>query len=310
MLEPRVARRYGAAAVVAALATLALATAPPSTAAAHPDANGLVAFQREAPAGDHTQTDVYTVQPDGTGPVRLTGTPNLNEFGPTWSPAGDQLAFWRTPAPFGTGSLWVMAGDGSGKRALTSDIDARDPSWNADGTRLVYDLASNDLYTLRVSDGQDRQRLTSGPPFDFEPAWSPNGRQIAFTRGSATGDPGDIFIVTLAGHVVFRVTHAAAYDHQVGWAPAGHRLVFERDFGDRSSVFTIKPDGTDLRRLTTGPHFDVGPVFSPDAQLIAFGSDRGATLDNLWVMDSSGGNRHQLVDLGASESFPDWQPVP
>ena len=71
------------------------------------------------------------------------------------------------------------------------------------------------------------------------------------------------------------LTHAAAYDHQVAWAPAGHRLVFERDFGDRSAIFTIKPDGTDLRRLTTGPHFDVGPTFSPDAQLIAFGSDRG-----------------------------------
>ena len=56
-----------------------------------------------------------------------------------------------------------MSGDGTGKRALTTDIDARDPSWNASGTRLVYDVASNDLYTLRVSDGQDRQQLDVRP---------------------------------------------------------------------------------------------------------------------------------------------------
>jgi len=88
---------------------------------------------------------------------------------------------------------------------------------------------------------------------------------------------------------------------------AGHRLVFERDFGDRSAIFTITPGGTDLRRLTTGPHFDVGPTYSPDAHLIAFGSDRGDILDNLWVMDQDGANRHQLADLGLSEAFPDWQ---
>ncbi len=314
MTRSRTGRRIGLAGVFAVLATTCLATAASSTAAtsnAGRDAgNGLIAFETERPAGDHTQVDISTIQPDGTGPVRLTSTPGFNEFGPAWSRAGDQIAFWRTPAPFGTGSLWVMSGDGTGKRALTSDVDARDPSWNPLGTRLVYDVASNDLYTLRVSDGQDRQRLTSGPPFDFEPAWSPNGRQIAFTRGSATGDPGDIFVITLSGHVVSRVTHAAAYDHQVAWAPAGHRLVFERDYGDRSAIFTIKPDGSDLQRLTTGPHFDVGPTYSPDAQLIAFGSDRGAILDNLWVMGSNGANLHELVSLPFSEAFPDWQPLP
>jgi TolB protein len=251
--------------------------------------------------------DIYVIEPDGSGTTRLTATPNLNEFGPAWSPAGGQIAFWRTPAPFGTGSLWVMSGDGTSRRALTTDIDARDPAWNPAGTRLVYDRASNDLFTLRVSDGQDRQQLTSGPPFDFEPAWSPNGRQVAFTRGTATGDPGDIYVLTLSGHIVTRLTHAAAYDHQAAWAPGGHRLVFERDFADRSGIFTIKPDGTDLRRLTAGQQFDVGPAFSPDAQLIAFGSDRGGVLGDLWVMDSNGTNQRQLTSAGFSEAFPDWQ---
>jgi TolB protein len=270
-------------------------------------ANGLVALQREAVAGDHTQADVYTVAADGIGPQRLTATPQFNEFGPAWSRAGDRLAFWRTPAPFGTGSLWVMAADGHGKRRLTTDIDARDPSWSPDGSRLVYDRDVDDLYSLRVSDGQGQHRLTSGPPLDFEPAWSPDGGQIAFTRGSATGDPGDIYVLTLSGHLIARLTSASAYDHQVAWAPGGHRLVFERDYGDRSAIFTVKPDGSGLRRLTGGPHFDVGPAFSPDARLIAFGSDRAGGLDDVFVMNSNGSDVHPFVDLGASEAFPDWQ---
>ena len=115
------------------------------------------------------------------------------------------------------------------------------------------------------------------------------------------GRPGDIVVldprrVTSSPGV----THSSAYDHQVAWAPAGHRLVFERDFGDRSAIFTIKPDGTELERLTTGAHFDVGPTYSPDAPLIAFGSDRGDVLDDLWVMDSNGADLHALLSWPAS----------
>jgi len=293
------------------LAMIALTTQGAVAAGDRPATNGALVFQREVVAGDHTQDDVWTVSPDGSGPVRLTQTPQFNEFGPTWSRAGDQIAFWRTPAPFGTGSLWVMAGDGSAKRRLTTDIDARDPSWNPAGSRLVYNQASDDLYTLRASDGLDRQQLTSGPPTDFEPAWSPGGGRIAFTRGSPTGDPGNIAVLDLASHTITRLTHSAAYDHQVAWGPGGHRLVFERDFGDRSAIFSIRSDGTDLQRVTGGAHFDVGPTYSPDASMIAFGSDRGDILDDLWTVDSDGSGLHLVLGwAGTSEAFPDWQGLP
>src|SRR3990172_9209589 len=76
--------------------------------AAVPGANGRLAFEHEAPAGDHTQTDIYSVLPDGSQLRRLTATPDRNEFGPAWDPSGTRIAFWRTPAPFGPGSIWVM----------------------------------------------------------------------------------------------------------------------------------------------------------------------------------------------------------
>jgi TolB protein len=296
--------------VVATCLTVAasvVAARPTTSSAAFPGSEGLIVFGRETIAGDHTQTDLYTVRPDGTEVVRLTATPNKNEFGASWSPAGDRLTFWRTPAPFGPGSVWVMSADGSNKRRLTSGIDARDPAWSADGTRLVFKNGS-DLYTMRASDGGDLRQLTRGTPIDFEPAWSPDGTRIAFSRGFEQGDAGNLYVLHLATHRLVRITSGAGYDHQVAWGPGGHRLVFERDFARRSEIVTIRPNGTDSKRLTSGPFFDLAPAYSPSGKRIVFSSDRDSSLfHDLWVMSREGTNRRRLLHLDFAENEPDWQ---
>jgi TolB protein len=305
---------FGALRVVLLVGGVALlGSASPVAQAAFPGSNGRIAFERDAPAGDHTQTDAFTVRADGTDVVRLTRTPGRNELGPTWSPDGRRLAFWRSPAPFGSGSLWVMRANGSGQRRLTDRIDARDPAWNPVGTRLVFTRfgrGSSDLYTLRASDGGATRQLTSTPSREFEPAWAPDGHRIAFTRAFSSGDPGDIYVLNLNTHRVRQITDSPAYDHQVAWSPDGSRLVFERHRVTSSSVCRIRPDGTGLQRVTTGPHFDIGPAYSPDGLLIAFGSDRKETFfSNLWTVRPDGTQLHRLLRLRFSEGFPDWQPL-
>jgi TolB protein len=281
--------------------------------AAFPGGNGLIVFEHEEPAGHHTQVDVLTVRPDGIGVVRITHTPNNNEFGPNWNARGTRIAFWRTKAPFGPGNVWIMDADGSHQRRLTKGIDARDPAWNPAGDRLVYDRgvgSGSDLFTLRVSDGGDRHRLTTGDAEDFEPAWSPTGRYVAFTRasGGGSGDVGDIWVLDLRTHHVTQVTDTPAYDHQVGWSPDGTTLVFERDFDRRFAICSVHRDGSGFRALTAGPFFDVGPAFSPDGELIAFASDRGGELfHDIWVMNADGSHQHRLFQNDFSNGFPDWQ---
>jgi TolB protein len=292
--------------VAAAVSTILVGLPAFPAQAAFPGANGLIVFQHEAPAGDHTQTDLFVVRPDGTGVRRLTHTPARNEFGPTWNAAGTRIAMWRTPAPFGPGSIWVMDADGSHQRRLTTGVDARDPAWNPAGTRLVFSAPvgqHSDLFTLRASDGGGRKQLTTNGQ-DIEPAWSADGRFVAFTRGD------HITVLNLRTGHVRTLTHSTVYDHQVGWAPGSRRLVFERDFNRRFAICAIKIDGTGFKELTGGPHFDVGPAFSPDGKLIAFGSDRGNPIfHDIWVMRADGSNKHRLFDFSYANGFPDWQPT-
>ena len=298
----------------AILALLVASSAFTPAWAAFPGTNGRLVFQREAPAGDHTQTDVYTIAPNGSGLTRLTATPDHNEFGPNWNAAGTRIAFWRTPAPFGPGTVWVMNGDGSGQTRLTHGVDARDPVWNPAGTRLVFTLVDGtnfDLWSMRASDGGSLRQLTSGRALDFEPAWSPNGTRIAFTRAFQRGDPGNICVLNVRTGVVHRVTHTPPYDHQVNWAPGGRRVVFERDRDARSSIYAINADGSHLVRLTSGPFFDTGPAYSPEGTRIAFGSDRGAaSFDDLWIIHADGSQLHRVRQLQFAQGFPDWQPRP
>src|SRR4051812_27125546 len=83
--------------------TMAAATAPPNTPAstvngsalvddsARRISNGRLAFQLEALAGDHTQTEIHTVKPNGSDRTALTSTPDDNEFGPAWDATGARI---------------------------------------------------------------------------------------------------------------------------------------------------------------------------------------------------------------------------
>jgi TolB protein len=294
-----------------ALAVGMATTASPAS-ATFPGGNGLIVFQRETPAGDHTQTDFYTVGPDGSGLRRLTSTPNANEFGGRWDPSGRRLAFWRTPAPFGYGAVWVMDATGSSQQQLTHGFDARDPSWAPSGKRIVItrnEGANANLWTMQA-DGTDLRRLTSGPALDFEPAWSPDGTRIAFTRGYQQGDAGDIYVLNISTRQVTRVSGSPEYDHQVSWAPGGGRLLFERDSASSSSIMAADPRGRWVVHLTGGQHTDLSPVSSPDGKHVVFGSDRAGGFPDLWTMDHDGLNAHDLLKLPYPESVPDWQPLP
>jgi TolB protein len=304
----------GARAIVAGFVGLAALSLPAGAGATVPGGDGLIVFAYESPvpALHLTQNDVWVMSSDGSGLTQLTDTPRRQEFGPVWSPDGTRIAYWRTHAPFGPGSIWVMDPDGSHRHRLTDGIDARDPAWSPDGRRIAFTWTNpwkrGGIWTMRSTDGGGMRRVTHRQ--DFEPSWSPDGSTIAFTRSFVKGSAGNLWVVNVATRKGHEVTHVDGYDHQVSWSPDGSWLVFERAFFVTAKVAVVRPDGTGYDPLGSG-FFDADPVFAPSGTAIVFVSDRpgGSFLPDLWLMDPDGAGKHAILDLPYASTQPDWQTV-
>jgi uncharacterized protein YjdB len=147
------------------------------------------------------RADIWVVRADGTtAPVNLTA--NLPEGGesetPAWSPTGDRIVFARGNAV--RKHLWIMNADGTGARQLTAELYSdTEPAWY--GGTIVFtrrNAAGSDLW--RVSPGGNEQpaRLTHLGAARM-PAWSPDGRWIAFILRASDEGLGDLMVMRASG---------------------------------------------------------------------------------------------------------------
>jgi TolB protein len=168
----------------------------------------------------------------------------------------------------------------------------------------------------RRSDGS--QRLTAEPT-DSDPAYSPNGRLIAFVRAVEAEEPlggtvgSRIYVMRAAGDGVRPVTSGEFFDSNPSFSPDGRRIVFERRRGERvSSIFVINVDGSGERQLTRGAHLDRDPVFAPNGRWIAFVSNRDKDVrsdqSDIFSMRPNGSRVRVLIDGPHDESDPDISP--
>jgi Tol biopolymer transport system component len=297
--------------VVATLALLGVA----STQASFPGPNGRIAF------ANFNDGQIYAVNPDGGGLRQLThtGQDHIADF-PSWSPGGRRILFsrYRADKPFGEndGRIWVMNADGTGKAPVGQDQDGfRDynPKYTPDASFIVFTRCKpNDglcaIWRMR-SDGSHRQALTPyiEPPnneaVDFGPSVSPDGARIAFSRNDADGYLARIFVMALDGTNPHPVSPPRLEGFAPDWSPNGKRITFSSNSArPGSSVFTMRADGTDVKRLTPDrfPHNDFDSVYSPSGDRIAFASDRnypGLCCADLFTIGARGGADH-LVDVG------------
>jgi Tol biopolymer transport system component len=248
-----------------------------------------------------------------------------------------RIAFARTfDEPCGRAAIFTVDPDGTDQRQLTHpscDIFHGGPDWAPDGRWIAYERQSDShpwhIVIIRA-DGTHKQDLTKatcpGPlkPYaakkcrrDWGPAWSPNGRRIAFSRffGSPHHGTAQLMVMRADGTHVRRLTDQPApiLEGVPQWSPDGTHLVFfawNRD-RDLDAIFTVRSDGTHEHRLTRW-HMNAAfsPDWSPDGRWILFTTPqmREQRPSNLWMIHPNGNGLHRVTHTGlgyfwASSSF-------
>ena len=270
-------------------------------------------------AGDYA---IYVSNADGSDVTDLTSTyldPVENNQGePRWAPDSSHIAFDNDSNDPSMQGIYLMKADGTDIHKIA---DGGSPAWSPDGQSIVFSAGvgeGNDIYSVSI-DGSRLARLTYTSAVEALPTSSPDGSQIAYIEYLQSEQ---LWVMDADGghpHPITDIPNDGMGGFSPDWSPDGTTIAFEI-FDDRSwDIYTVHPDGTDLRPLADGPGDEIQPVWSPDGSLIAYMASlqaSGGFGDNTGTYDvytsrPDGTERTRVTtDAGGAGGSLAWQPLP
>jgi Tol biopolymer transport system component len=238
---------------------------------------------------------IWTMKADGSDARQLTKQESDDQdVDPCVSPDGKQILFTSTRGK--TAGVWRMERDGTKVERV---CDGDQAEWSPDGAKIA--LRRGEKIVVRaLADGKEKTLSPGDWPHCSGPAWSPDGKSIAF---AARWDAGNaLFVVPAEGGTPVKV-----YDKQGAcephFSPDGARIVYETE----THICTINPDGTKNRVVTTFGGVQRYARFSHDGKQLVFCqgvSERGPW--SIYTIPAAGGSPRKLTE-GSSDMYPDWK---
>jgi TolB protein len=204
-------------------------------------------------------------------------------------------------------------------------------SWSPDGKQIVLISSRHGGMKVHVLDaksanhGSDMRQLTTGEAEDDSPSWSPDGKMITFV--SIRAGVSQIFVMNADGTDARQLMKGSAENIHPTWSPDSTRILFNTTYfsgataadgtnvpsdnkvvgeqiDKKMDLATIRPDGTDLKRITTGGGFTYA-AYSPDGMSILHRRVEGA-LSQIFIMNADGSNDHDISGEGNIDGWPAW----
>ncbi len=202
-------------------------------------------------------------------------------------------------------------------------------AWSPDSREVVYSMAGS-LWRQRI-DSSSAQQLTDGPGYDYQPDWSPDGRYIVYTSGTAQGL--ELWLLDVSSGQTHQLTHDGAVDVEPRFSPNGKRLlyvstlyhrhfhVFVADMRDGQLVGSTRLTGENKSPLPryyySAYDHEINPTWTRDGQAVVFVSNRGRIhgTGGMWEMAATPGAearelRYEETNWQARPDFsPDGQRI-
>ena len=217
--------------------------------------------------------DIFTMNPDGTGLVKLTDSKSFNADS-GWSPDGKKIAFDSDRANLqGRQEIYVMDADGTDVHRVstlpTEAIYDIAPRFSPDGRRLVFtryitDPGRSALFTVGVRGGGLKQ-LTPWGNGAGDADYSPDGKKIvfeAYPHTNCLNGNGEIYTVDSDGQHLTNITHnrCQAGGSDPVWSPDGKKILFKSSHAEGGEfgigLATMNPDGSDRHHIIPNPGVD------------------------------------------------------
>ena len=292
--------RAGAAFALGALvAAMAAGKAPATT----PGKNGRMVFTQQV----GTWTQLFTIEPDGTGLKQVTHFDDSDSSNGNWSPGGKRIVFERN-FPTNHVGIYTINANGGDLRSLTpvrKGFYEGAPAYSPDGKKVIFARGRcatldcdgprdrSGLFTRNV-DGTRVRAITPPQPigpiskrsFDH-PQFSPDGKRVAYIERVGEHNAA-VFVVKLHGGKPKRLTSfRMGVDDRVDWSPDGSLILFGDNYRG-VDVYTIRPNGSGLKRIYRTTRWNYSPdSWSPDGRriMIKRGAYGNADID---VMNADG----------------------
>jgi len=203
---------------------------------------------------------IYIIDTGGGNPRRLTKTTG-NESDPTWSPDGKRI-YYRRMIDNEKVAIFSINTDGSGDHQLTDgSVRFLGLSVSPDGGKMLSTARGGIEVWVMNSDGSTANCIARKSEMVLYPRWSPDGRKIVYGKmiGFPPNHKTQICVMNSDGSGDVALTDAGSISEYPCWSPDGRQIAFQTSRDGNFEIYTMKAEGSELRRLTNHASLDGRP---------------------------------------------------